>query len=827
MSKQRKLYTRKRLNALLAGMEEYPITVLVASTGYGKTTAVRQYLSKTKTSSLYISITSADEKVFWQKLCAAAETVAPQAARDISLIGIPTDDLKISRIIAILRDQLDQPLILVLDDCQLLPRGSMIFTLITTIIMEEFPNLHLVLLSQIVPPIKLHTLVFKDYCLLLKRSDLAFTVEETSGYMEMRGIRLAETAVEEIHTKSGGWISILYFISEALRHCQMDYRLQSLNQMFEENFLLFFTWEERDMLVRLSVLDGFTEDLAVAATGNQHISRILSQLERENAFIVRNDQGVYFFHALLKNYLNSQCVEDEEQKFLYFRAGRWYLLHKEYVKALDYYWKSGKIELFLETVDAQEQQWFKFCHKQLQMITPTLDEVLWTRYPVAFLQISFSLLISGKQLYANLGYRIIKTLEVWCEQCSDPRRNRILGDCILTLTIFGLNEDDDWNRHYCQAQEIFNGESSLVLQRTDPITFGMPLFVCLEYRKPGTLDWIVEQDMCCPLEKMVPGFGHGMDKIIQAEAALLRCQMDRAYQFAWQAIIASREEQQYFFEMCAEFTLLCTFLFDGNYIEAVNQLEAMRKTATISMQNQGMVRQDVYRKTIELSEGFLYTAVGQVDKIPPVFFEYTGDNNPFMYGMGLYNLLRGRTAYLMGDVAIAASECERILNLRHQNVHQSQLIRLFALVQQSLAEKKLLNDELSRKLLVTAVQEAAMDGVVLPFVERPSEVLPLLIDVRSQLQDQALIFLKEVIKCCQRQKSIPMNWYVPNSDKSITPRELETLKLVAKGLTHKQIADEMQIKAVTVKKHLISVYAKLGVSNKVSAIQMARAQKLI
>ena len=43
------LYNRKRILNLLRRMEDYPVTVVVASTGYGKTTAVRQYLAQTET----------------------------------------------------------------------------------------------------------------------------------------------------------------------------------------------------------------------------------------------------------------------------------------------------------------------------------------------------------------------------------------------------------------------------------------------------------------------------------------------------------------------------------------------------------------------------------------------------------------------------------------------------------------------------------------------------------------------------------------------------------------------------------------------------------
>ena len=322
--RKKTLLFRKRLYVLLKDIEEYPITVLVASTGYGKTTVVQQYLEKTKTDSVYIDVTSSEEDLLWQKLCDAME-FAPQLGQALRLIGLPSDDLKIGAVITALKKQLTKTLILVVDDCQLLPGSSKLFGLFTTIAVEELPKLHLVLLSQTVPPIKLDTLVFKDYCLFLEREALSFNLEETKGYLELRGMHLAKEVITDIYRQSGGWVSGLFFISEAFRHGRLDYRIKSLNQMFEENFLLLFTAEERIMLTRLAALNEFTADLAITATGNRQIGKILNQLEKNNAFITVDSTGWYRFHALLRNYLKQQGQDDAEQKSIYLSAGRWYM----------------------------------------------------------------------------------------------------------------------------------------------------------------------------------------------------------------------------------------------------------------------------------------------------------------------------------------------------------------------------------------------------------------------------------------------------------------------------------------------------------------------
>ena len=58
----------------------------------------------------------------------------------------------------------------------------------------------------------------------------------------------------------------------------------------------------------------------------------------------------------------------------------------------------------------------------------------------------------------------------------------------------------------------------------------------------------------------------------------------------------------------------------------------------------------------------------------------------------------------------------------------------------------------------------------------------------------------------------------------LTAREQEVLKLIAAGLTNREIADQLVISAETVKKHTASIYGKLAVRSRREAV--ARARKL-
>lgn len=61
----------------------------------------------------------------------------------------------------------------------------------------------------------------------------------------------------------------------------------------------------------------------------------------------------------------------------------------------------------------------------------------------------------------------------------------------------------------------------------------------------------------------------------------------------------------------------------------------------------------------------------------------------------------------------------------------------------------------------------------------------------------------------------------------LTGREAEVLRLVARGLSDKQVAEQLMIAPRTVGTHLTSIYQKLGVSSRVAATRFALEQHLV
>jgi DNA-binding NarL/FixJ family response regulator len=62
---------------------------------------------------------------------------------------------------------------------------------------------------------------------------------------------------------------------------------------------------------------------------------------------------------------------------------------------------------------------------------------------------------------------------------------------------------------------------------------------------------------------------------------------------------------------------------------------------------------------------------------------------------------------------------------------------------------------------------------------------------------------------------------VPTELTELTPRELEVLRLIARGLSNSDIAAELVTSMATVKTHVNRIFRKLGVAERAQAVVLA------
>ncbi|WP_280261619.1 response regulator transcription factor [Nocardia wallacei] len=68
---------------------------------------------------------------------------------------------------------------------------------------------------------------------------------------------------------------------------------------------------------------------------------------------------------------------------------------------------------------------------------------------------------------------------------------------------------------------------------------------------------------------------------------------------------------------------------------------------------------------------------------------------------------------------------------------------------------------------------------------------------------------------------------VRKPDTTLSPREVEVLRLVADGHSNREIGKRLFLSETTVKSHLVHIYSKLGVKSRTSAVARARERGAI
>jgi LuxR family maltose regulon positive regulatory protein len=132
--------------------------------------------------------------------------------------------------------------------------------------------------------------------------------------------------------------------------------------------------------------------------------------------------------------------------------------------------------------------------------------------------------------------------------------------------------------------------------------------------------------------------------------------------------------------------------------------------------------------------------------------------------------------------------------------------------------------------LSEALRLGQPEGFIRTFVDEGRYIKPLLEKALSQgITPEYTAKLLDIIEKEEqlRQAADAKQAQVPTSVKLLSDRELEILRLVANGLTNRQIADRLFITPGTAKRHVHNIFEKLDAGDRLHAVNRARELKLL
>lgn len=828
--KNNKYLRRDRVEKALDLIYEYPLTILSATMGYGKTTAVRNYFNNQDTRTIWVSLlgSDGDEYIFWKKLTTSIERIFPGIGTQLQAIGFPIDARMVYEVMDLIWKVNDgAPTVIVIDDFHLINQSRQLGKLIEIFSEEAIPNLHIVLVSRTRPMFNHTNLFAKGLCYYLDTELLAFNQQEIKEYLDLMGYRASKKEIGTISNYTNGWISAIYLLQIGLQQGVKLTEVSYITQLVDKNLFSSFPENIKDALLQLSVLDSFTLQQAEQILENPKISSVLDQLMQQNAFIEYDRlTGLYKLHNVLLDFLREKYVEGPEKQQVYYRAGKWFLDQEDFVQAIEYYHRAEKIEELLEHLN-----WSKYMHsgflgvRTIYQIFQEIPEEWYVKYPLPILHFALCFALSKNPVMVEGSSKIVRVLEDHFGNTGTEQnqfQNRVLGEIEIVKIFLVFNDAPKMVELSLKADKLLNGEVSCTVFRDDAFTFGVPHFLYSYYREAGRLEETVECLKAGFPPNVFDGSGMGCEYVAQAEYALETGRFNQVDMLVDKAVYKAQTANQVCMQICADFTRMRHYLVQGESVKAKELLKTSRKYLTDPKQIVSPQSLIIYNATLDMCEGYLYGCLNDVALIPE--WLSTGEMPTkilMMKGLAFPCIVYGKAVMLEQNWPKLEILCEQFKE--EYQIFHNQLGYIHNAIYEAVAKYHLYGRKEGVKTLIPALQDAGLDGIVLPFAEHSNYVLPILYEVRKSKEvDQK--YLEELITLCERYQT---NIKTVQELDPLTEREIQVVKLLSQGLTQREIASQLYFSVSTVKKHLESIYRKLNVNNKVSAVQKARENNLI
>jgi LuxR family transcriptional regulator, maltose regulon positive regulatory protein len=377
------LVERARLVEWLNRGVDYPITLVCAPAGYGKTTLICTWLDRMAAGegekgaslpSAWLSLDKdeSDLNLFLRYCIAALRTIFDEAcAETLALLQAgqqPPQAVLYTTFINEL-EELPGEAILVLDDYQFI-RGKGVHNLVIELARHWPKPLHLVLISRIDPPLPLTSLRAKTRIREIRTQDLRFTPQETDAYLVQAQLpHLSQSTLDLLGERFEGWPAGLHLAALSLRSAGSQENV--LSALSSENAnITGYLWDEvlthqfpaiRSFLLKTSILDRFCAALCEAVLGETdsawNARACLDWIERSELFLTPLDDRRewyryhHLFQQLLQQRLSAEIAADQVSD-LHRLASAWFEEHGLLDEALQHALAAGDLELAARQMSA-------------------------------------------------------------------------------------------------------------------------------------------------------------------------------------------------------------------------------------------------------------------------------------------------------------------------------------------------------------------------------------------------------------------------------------------------------------------------------------------
>jgi len=345
-----RLIDRGDLLALLDRAATRKVTIISAPAGSGKTSLLRAWADRQaqrhRLAILQVQRDEQDAQQFWLALLDAVRHASAGTGRAEPSAATPDFNAAamIDRVLSELTDA-GGDITVVIDDLHELNSPEALAQL-TGLLTNLPPQVHVMLSTRHDLRLRLHQLRLAGELAEIRAADLRFSERETRLLLDASGVALSPSGAALLHQRTEGWAAGVRLAAISLAGHPDPERFvaefsgsdRTVAEYLVAEMLERQPADVQDLLLRTSLLDRVNGELADLLTGRPGSERILLELADANAFVVPLDpERTWFrYHHLFGDLLRLELRRTlpEEVAALHRRAAGWFTLQGRVVDAI-------------------------------------------------------------------------------------------------------------------------------------------------------------------------------------------------------------------------------------------------------------------------------------------------------------------------------------------------------------------------------------------------------------------------------------------------------------------------------------------------------------
>jgi LuxR family transcriptional regulator, maltose regulon positive regulatory protein len=863
------------LETLESGLPYCKLVLAAAPAGYGKTTLLSQWAHTSKFPAAWISLSEAenDEERFFRCVFRAWEQIQPdirESALGIRLEGrIPEAGALLSALIQ-LAAELPGHTAFVLDDFHLIEEPRIHKSI--TYLLDHLPgNAHVVLSTRSNPDLPVARYRARAELLELRMGDLQFSGEETDAFFNQSlKLQLSSVDLENLQTQLEGWPAGLRLAALSIRmhHSGLPRPLITGEHRFiadylSQDVLANLPEDLRQFLIQTSILDRLSASLCNAVTHQCDGQTVLETLERENLFLVPLDDNRhwYRYHRSFAEYLRAELSRQSpgQEPDFHSRAARWFLEHDYPEQAYTHALAAGDLELMVVVFNRYTNAKIQAGElSDLKRWLAALPEDWFTAYPALGLARAGYMAFTGAfDECLRFIDEIEKTLMLaQTENVSEQLARVHAVRCFIACTVNDLPQ-----------AELFAGQALQELPEED-VGFRPGIYAALgdTYRRNGLWEKARLSYQQALYFSNAPAIRVSSAHIYGALADLdlYQGRLHSASRY-WSKALESIQERENWGRLPLPVTgwiyiRRAELLYEWNELaEAAEQLARGLERAKLGGDIRAQLAGKILGARLSLVQGDLDGAAETLEQAHALveqahFPEWAERLERCQLELWLAQN-RLRTALEWSDSILESgglqerpgSDITRLALARVWIVKGDQHsierslkmlestlsvaleggwvgIAIETLALQAAAKWQLGDRSGALVAFVHALRMAEPEGYIRLFLDLGPAMVRLLQEARGRHVLQS--YTQKLLEAFSSDLSSPTS-LLQRLPEPLTLRELEILNLVAAGLSNREIGETLVISPETVKKHVAHLLGKLGASNRIEAVALARMLGLL